>query len=392
MLRKTYAVIDGDILRNNTKEIIKEYQDYDYYFGVVKNNAYHHGMKCVLDLIKGGINYLAVSSLEEAIQVRKYTHDTPVLCLEPISLDNIDDAINASITLTVDSLAYLQELIKNDLYAPLKIHIAIDSGMNRLGIKTNEEFNEAIKIIRQFKKLDLEGIYTHFATSGTCDPYWDKQLKTFQEITKNIDLSTIKIVHLGRSLTLVNHPKIPFANGIRLGIILYGFSQSRKKVKGLKNKLRELKINYLKKKYNCSETFSENNLKLKTAMSLYSQVISSREVQENDVIGYNTYKIPEKGFIATIPIGYADGVTKEFQTVYINGNYCQIVSDSMDMIMVYSKEKIKIGEKVEIFGNHISVSDVCRKTNMNAYHLFNQISHRITRVHSTKEGREEIQY
>ena len=110
------------------------------------------------------------------------------------------------------------------------------------------------------------------------------------------------------------------------------------------------------------------------------------------MIGYNTYKIPEKGFIATIPIGYADGVTKEFQTVYINGNYCQIVSDSMDMIMVYSKEKIKIGEKVEIFGNHISVSDVCRKTNMNAYHLFNQISHRVTRVHSTKEGREEIQY
>ena len=89
MQRKTYAVIDGNILTKNVEEIRKKYPDYQYYFGVVKNNAYHHGMKSVLDLIRGGINYLAVSSLEEALSVRKYTTDTPVLCLEPISLDLI---------------------------------------------------------------------------------------------------------------------------------------------------------------------------------------------------------------------------------------------------------------------------------------------------------------
>ena len=94
MQRKTYALINGDTLTQNVLEIKKQYQDYEYYFGVVKNNAYHHGMKCVLDLIRGGVNYLAVSSLEEALQVRKYTSDTPILCLEPIDLEFIDDIIN----------------------------------------------------------------------------------------------------------------------------------------------------------------------------------------------------------------------------------------------------------------------------------------------------------
>ena len=71
MYRKTYARIDGGILENNVKEIIKKYDKYKYYIGVVKNNAYHHGIKVINNLIQGGVNYLAVSSLEEALSVRK---------------------------------------------------------------------------------------------------------------------------------------------------------------------------------------------------------------------------------------------------------------------------------------------------------------------------------
>ena len=392
MQRKTYAEIDGDIIKNNVLEIKKKYPDYQYYIGVVKNNAYHHGMKCVLDMIEGGINYLAVSSLEEAIMVRKYTSTTPVLCLEPISLENIDDAINLNITLTVDSLNYVKELVKKDLFAPLKVHIAIDSGMNRLGFQTSSDLDKALQIMQKEKNIVVEGIYTHFATSGVADPYWDKQLETFKTITHNIDFKSIPIVHLGRSLTLVNHPKIEFANAIRLGIILYGFSQSRKEGTNLRSKLRAFKRNYLQKKYDCSSTTLENDLQLNPAMSLYSEIISVRKVCKDDVVGYNTYKVENDGYIATIPIGYADGVTKDFQKVYIKDATYKIVSDSMDMIMVYSEEELKIGTKVEIFGPHIQVSKVCQRCGMNAYHLFNQISHRVTRVHKTKDTKEEIIY
>lgn len=392
MQRKTYAEINGDTLKKNTEEILKEYRDYKYYIGVVKNNAYHHGMRCVLDLIRGGINYLAVSSLEEAFQVRKYNQEIPILCLEPISLENIDDAINANITITIDSLEYVQNLSQKDLFAPLKIHIAIDSGMNRLGIKTRAELNASVELIKNTKKLELEGIYTHFATSGITDPFWDKQLSTFEEITSDIDLAQIKIVHLGRSLTLVNHKKIPYANGVRLGIILYGFSQSKKEGKSLREKLRRIKMKYLQKKNHCSETTLSNSLKLNTAMSLYSHVISTRKVKKGEVVGYNTYKIEEDGYVGTIAIGYADGVTKKFGQVCINGKYCDIISDSMDMIMVYSKEKIGLNEKVEIFGENISISEVCQRCQINAYHLFNQISNRVTRIHTSNSEKEEINY
>lgn len=391
MQRKTYAYIDGNILENNIKEIKKKYPDYKYYIGVVKNNAYHHGMKCVLDMIRGGINYFAVSSLEEALALRKYT-DYPVLILEPISLEFVSDAINNNITLTVESLEYTKELLKEDIYSELKVHLAIDSGMNRLGFQTRKELDEALKLLKEHKKIVVEGLFTHFATSGVMDPHWDNQVKKFLNITKNIDFKEIPMVHLGRSLTLVNHPKLEYANAVRLGIIMYGFSQSRKEGTSLRSKLQKLKRNHYQKKYECSKTFLENDLKLNTAMSLYTEVISTRKVHAGDIVGYNAYPIKEDGYILTLPVGYADGVTKDYKEVAIESKRYKIVSDCMDMIMVYSETPIKIGTKVEIFGRTIPISSVTRRLGLNSYHLFNQISDRVVRVHRSNDIEEEITY
>ena len=391
MQRKTYAYIDGNILENNIKEIKKKYPDYKYYIGVVKNNAYHHGMKSVLDMIRGGINYFAVSSLEEALALRKYT-DYPVLILEPISLEFVSDAINNNITLTVESLEYTKELLKEDIYSELKVHLAVDSGMNRLGFQTRKELEEALKLLKEHKKIVVEGLFTHFATSGVMDPHWDNQVKKFLNITKNIDLSKIPMVHLGRSLTLVNHPKLEYANAVRLGIIMYGFSQSRKEGSSLRSKLQKLKRNHYQKKYECSKTFLENDLKLNTAMSLYTEVISTRKVHTGDIVGYNAYPIKEDGYILTLPVGYADGVTKDYKEVAIESKRYKIVSDCMDMIMVYSETPIKVGTKVEIFGRTIPISSVTRRLGLNSYHLFNQISDRVVRVHRSNDIEEEITY
>ncbi len=392
MQRKTYALIDGDQLEKNVKEIKRKYPDYKYYIGVVKNNCYHHGMKSILNLIEGGVNYLAVSSLEEALMARKYHSSIPILCLEPIDLEFIDDVLNSDITITVDSLGYLKSLEEKDLYTKLKIHLKIDSGMHRLGFTDRDEVEEAYEKIRKHPKMILEGIYSHFATLGITDPHWDNQVKSFLEITGLIDLKQIPIVHFGRSATLVEHPKLPFCNGIRLGIVMYGFSQSRKDGTDLKSKLRVLKRNYLQKKNHCSKTILENDLNVKTAFSLYSTIISERKVKAGDVVGYNTYKVEEDGYIYTIPIGYADGVTKSFGEVSINGGRFPIVSDSMDMILFYAPIFLEVGMKVEIMGQFISLQEVCRKTNQNAYHLLNQIQNRVVRVHKSKEEKEEIYY
>lgn len=390
MYRKTYAKIDGKILEENVREIKKKYNEYTYYIGVVKNNAYGHGMKVVQNLIRGGINYLAVSSLEEALQIRKFTLDIPILVLEPISLEFIDDAISNKITLTVESLDYLKSLYKLDLPYEVKVHLKLDTGMNRLGMKTNKEVKEAVKIISKNENIFLEGIYTHFATTGVQDFYYDRQVAKFLELTNEIDLSTIPIVHLDRSLTFVTHEKLTFANGVRLGIALFGFSGSRKLGTGLKGTLRNLKRKMFIKKYHISPTILENDLKLSTAFSLYSEVMSIRKVTKGEVVGYNaSYQVKEDGFIATIPIGFADGVTKEFGFVAIRKKKYPIVADAMDMIMVLVDEAVKGQDKVEIFGDTISIGETKSRLNTNAQHLFTQITTRVPRVHV--EGKDEVE-
>lgn len=391
MQRKTYAIIDGNKIKENVKEIKKHYPDYKYYIGVVKNNAYHHGIKCVTSMILGGVNYFAVSSLEEAISLRNYT-DFPILILEPIALDLVLDAINLNLTITVDSLDYAKKLVDVDLFAKLKVHLAVDSGMNRLGIKDAGELKEAYTLLLENDKINLEGLYTHFATSGIMDPYYDKQLKTFKSITSGISLKDIPIVHLGRSLTLVTREKLDFVNGIRLGIIMYGMSLSSNLGNGLKGKLRELKRTLIRKKYKCSECHFTNDLNLKTAFSLYSSVMAVRRVYKGDNVGYNTYKVKNDGYIITIPIGYADGVTKDFKYVAYKGKKLPIVSDSSDMLMAFSEEYINIDEKIEIFGSSISVREAARNLNVNTYHLFNQIQNRVLRIHKNGDELEEIFY
>ena len=392
MYRKTYAIIDGNQLEENVKKIKNKYSGYTYYIGVVKNNAYSHGFRVVRNLIKGGINYLAVSSLDEALSVRKFSRTIPILVLEPIDLEYMDDVMNNKITITVESLDYVKELNKINLPFTIKIHLKIDTGMNRLGFKTNKDVKEAIKIILKNDKLELEGIYSHFASSGIADVYYDQQLNTFLKLTKGIDLKEIPIVHLDRSLTLVTHEKLAFVTGVRLGIVLYGFSQNRRII-GLKGKLRELKRQlYLKRKH-ISKTILTNDLDVKEAFGLYSTVMSIRKVTKNEFVGYNaSYKVKEDGFIATIPIGYADGVSKEFQYVVIHKKKYKIVADSMDMLMVLVDKNVKVKDKVEIFGDTISIKEVARTLNTNAYHVLNTITNRVPRIHKENDDTIEINY
>lgn len=380
MYRKTYALINKETLKNNVSEVKRKYPNYEYYFGVVKNNAYGHGDTVVSALLEGGINYLAVSSLDEAMNIRKFAKKIPILILEPISLEFIDVAVKNDITITVDNLEYVKSLTKLKLNQTLKVHFKIDSGMNRLGFKNRNDIKTSYELITKKENIFLEGIYTHFATSGRGDNYYDFQVNNVYNLIEDIDLDTIPIIHFDRSLTFVSHNKLKNVNGVRLGIVMYGFSGSVNPDTSFKGKLRKLKKSLSGIK--TSPYISVNNLNLKTAFSLYSSVISVRKVCMGEHVGYNaTYVAPSDGYIATIAIGYADGVTKDFKYVYINNRKYEIVSDSMDMIMVFVDSNVKIGDKVEIFGDHIKIKEVTRLLNTNSYHLFNMITSRVPRIY-----------
>ncbi len=372
MYRDTYAVIDTKKILENAKYITNTY-DYEYYFGVVKYNAYGHGFETIKALIKGGVNYLAVATLDEALEIRNSYPKIPILILEPINLEYLDKAIYYDITITVDSLKYLKELIEIPINKRLAVHFKVDSGMNRLGFKDSDDFSEAYGLIANSEFLYLEGVYTHFATSGINDRYYAKQVDNFLRITKNVNLSVIHIVHADRSITLANKPKLDFCNGCRFGMLAYGVSGRKinlSKMQKLKNKIKNLlgrSTNYPKV------------LPLNTAFELYSEVISLRKANAGECIGYGTYFLDSDAKVATIPIGYADGVDKSFKYVYIAGTKCPIVADTMDMIMVLVPDKVKVKDKVEIIGKNIPVLDVCKNTGLNAYHLFARISTRVPR-------------
>lgn len=384
MYRKTYALINCDTLKQNIKNIKENYK-YKYYIGVVKANAYGHGDYIVNSLIEGGINYLAASSLEECLNIRKRNEEIPILCLEPIDHEYLNICEKYNITITIPDYEYFKDLNPN---LNLKAHIKIDSGMNRLGFKNKNEVKE---VYDKFKNsnIEIEGIYTHIGVSGIWDEYYDKTIKAFEEITSLIDLNQIKIIHISRSLTLVTHKMPKYVTALRLGIIMYGFAQKLNKPKGL----RLIKRNLFLKKHNIKDITYENNLNLKRAFSLHTTVMSIKEVKKGEYVGYGAKYIAQEDIkIAILPIGFADGLNKSYenQNVIINNKKYKIIGEiGMDMIAVKIDDSVKLKDHVIIFTD---AKEKANELGISAYQLFTSITNRVPRVYIENGNNKEIKY
>lgn len=390
MYRNTYVEINIDNLEHNVKEIIKKYPEYQYYFGVVKGNAYGHSDKIAKYLLQCGINYLAVASLEEGISIRNDGVTAPILCLEPIDVEYINKCIENNITITVHDYYYYQELMNKNLDKPLKVHIKIDSGLCRLGFTNKDEIKEVVNGLLKKPNIILEGIFTHFATDGIYDVSWDNQYAKFLELTSEIDLSQIPIVHLGRSQTLLNHEKIPFANGIRLGIILYGYNPTPKPLpKGFLNTLRKWKRQYYNKKHHISPTITQIDINLKTAFSLYSEVMQVKEIPKGSFVGYGRiYEAQEDMRVAVIPIGYADGFSRKNKgrDIVIRGKRYPLVGDvNMGMVIAKVDENVKEKDKVTLIGEQIPMREAAKYMQTSVYEGSCMINDWVPRV-LTKNG------
>ena len=369
-MRETYALIDLDNLKENIKEIKRVYNDYKYYIGVVKANAYGHGIKCVKELEEAGINYLAVSSLEEAIEARKYSK-LPILCFGYVDLKYIDKVIDNNITLTIISYEYYKELI--NLNKNIKVHLKINSGMNRFGIKDKEQVKEIVNKLKD-SNMNLEGIYTHLATSGVNDIYYDYQIRQFEEITSLIDLKEIPIVHIFNSLGLARHKKLSYTNGVRLGLMMYGFSYNVGNLSTIGSIKRKIKLGNKK----ISNTTLTNDLKLKKVLSLYSEVININKIKKGEFVGYGAnYIANADSYIAIIPIGHADGITSTYKYVDINNKRYKIVGICMDYIMVLVDKNIKLHDKVALINENITIGEIA--TNDTPHHILVSITPRVER-------------
>ena len=345
MYRSTYSDIYLNNIKYNVKTIINNYKGYKYYIGVVKADSYgHNSNKTVKSIIDGGCNYLAVSSLDEALIIRK-EFDIPILCLGIINYKYISICEENNIDVTVTNLDYLNK-IKD---YKVNIHIKIDTGMNRLGVKDKDEFNSIFNIIKD-SKVNLKGIYTHIYDASN-KTNTNKQIKCFKDITSDIDLSKIDMVHIAQSDTLVNYPKIDFCNGCRLGIIMYGLTSSA--------------------------------LNLKNTIDLVSEVIEIKRLKKGETVSYNgIYKADTDILIGIVSIGYADGVNRHLKGayVYINNKKYEILGNiCMDMLMVKIDDSVKLNDKVYIYKDISHIKTLSKYLNTIPYELICNISKRVPR-------------
>ena len=347
MYRKTYVEINLNSIKNNVKKLVDKYSNYQYYFGIVKADCYgHYGNETVKTIVDAGCNYLAVATLDEAMEIRKDIKDIPILCLGIIDIEYIPVCVENNITITISNLDYVKSLSSNP---NLKVHIKINTGMNRLGISSKSEFDETYKLINE-KNFILEGIYTHIYDVNNKDNTL-KQFDTFEYITSSIDLSSIPIVHVGASETTEYYPKKDYVNGCRLGIAMYGL------------------VDY--------------NDNFDSTFSLYSEVIQINKV-DNGTVGYNGMYHANNDLIAVIPIGYADGIIRKNtgRYVYINDKKYQIVGNvCMDMLFVKVDDSVKVGDRVTLIKDIDHIKEIANHLDTITYEVICSISKRVPRIY-----------
>lgn len=349
MYRKTYIEIDSRKLKENILNIKSKYPEYEYYMGVVKGNAYGFGYNIIDTLIQNGINYLIVSSLDEALEIRKINSFIPILCLEPIDIKYIEICLKHDISISISSYQYFEKINNIELSKQLKVHLKVDTGLNRLGLTNSSEIEKIIEICEKKENIFIEGIYSHFATSGINDDYWFYQLRNFEKLIENIDITKIPIIHLGSSVSLVTKKKIPFCNAIRLGIIMYG-----------------LMPNYL----------------FNPIFSLYSHIVEIKDLEKNQRIGYgnNFYMTNKKTKIGIIPLGYSDGFSKanDKLDVFIKNKKYKIIKVFMNLTVIEIDNEVKIDDKVTIIDSSNLLS-FCKCNNLTYYEVMSSLNNSIER-------------
>ncbi|HWO96157.1 MAG TPA: alanine racemase [Bacillus sp. (in: firmicutes)] len=366
--RDTWTEINLDHIAYNIRSAKKILPDNQHLIAVVKANAYGHGDAQVARVaIEEGARMLAVAFLDEAIALREKGIMHPTLVLGAVSPLYIKEASHRGVHLTIPNVEWLEEVVQKcpDLQAPLYVHLKVDTGMGRLGVRSLKELEKAALLLRGNSKIILEGIFTHFATADELDNR--KYNIQYEEFKKMVDyLNDLgfypSYIHSANSAALLRFPQNTF-NTVRLGIAMYGLSPS-------------------------AEMKEVLPFPLKEALSLHSRIVHIKKVKKGDTISYGaTYVAEQEEWIGTVPIGYADGWIRRMQHfhVLVDGNLVPIVGRvCMDQMMIRLPRKYPLGEKVTLIGRQmaeeISIDDVAHHMQTINYEVPCLISQRVPRL------------
>ncbi len=362
----------------NLEQIVRNYKIYSSVIGnggkiipVVKANAYGHGDTEVAKVLEDcGTDFFAVSTVSEAVKLRIGGILGKILILGYTPPNLLYLLQDYDIIQTVVSESYAMELLK---YAPknAEFHVAVDTGMHRIGI-SSENIENTIKTVKSLSKsLKITGIFTHLSVAGSKKiedvTFTESSIEKIVKICDALSELSLMYIHFLNSAGGLSYVNTPF-NTVRLGISLYGYPPSK-------------------------DISLPNGIA--PALEWKSMVISVRWVNEGESIGYGrSFKCGRKMKIATVACGYADGYPRILSNkgaVIINGSFAKIVGNiCMDMMMVDVTDvrDVKEGDTAVLMGKcgdvQISAEDLADLSNTISYEILTGISERVERIYIKK--------
>ncbi len=362
--RPTKAVINLGAIKHNLTSFQKKNEQAEV-IAVVKADAYGHGVVAVAQaVIENGVRMLAVATPDEALYLRDQGVNVDILVLGATPASFIPVAQQRNITVSAISLEWLAMAashLAQELNA-LKIHLKVDTGMRRIGVQV-DEVDEAIAFIADHS-FSLKGVFSHFATADEPDsPLFTKQVRALNSVLEKLEDATI-MFHVSNSAAAIMHPELS-CDAVRVGISLYGIAPSP----------------YVKRAM---------DVDLQPALSLETEIIHVKKVNAGETLSYGgTYQTAQDEWIATLPIGYADGMLRglQGQEVLVKGQRAPIVGRiCMDQCMIRLPEQMAVGEKVQLIGRQgdqqIFIDEWARKLNTIPYEIPCILTKRVPRLYS----------
>ena len=362
--RDTWAEIQLDYLQENVLSVRNHLPTDVDIFAVVKANGYGHGdVQVARTALEAGAHGLCVAFLDEALALRKNGIDVPILVLGASRPEDASIAAKNNISLTVFQKDWLEKAILTLNNHSLSVHVKCDTGMGRIGIRNKSELKNIVNVIEINDNLIFEGIFTHFATADVLNTdYYEAQLHRFMEMVDALEKKP-RYIHCANSAATLRFPQSGF-NAVRLGIAMYGLSPS-------------------------DEMSNLIPFSLKEVFSLHTKIVHVKKLSPGESISYGaTYQTKNEEWIATLPIGYADGWIRKLQgqVVLVEGKEAPIVGRiCMDQCMIRLPYYMPIGTNVTLIGKQeglfISINDIANKLETINYEIPCTISKRVPRVY-----------
>ncbi len=371
---RVWAEVDLDAIIDNVKSIKQNINEDTQIIAVIKTDGYGHGALPIARVMQNepGVWGFAVATAEEAGLLRESGVKSNLLILGYTFPYSYEQLIQDDVQLAVFMPDVAKQLSDKavELGKTCKIHIKVDTGMTRIGITPDEEGLSFVKEIQALPGLEIEGIFTHFATADEQNKEKTyKQLKSFMEfvdiVEKTLDIK-IPMKHCSNSAGIID---IPEANldAVRAGIILYGLWPSAE--------------------------VNRNKISLKPALSLKSKIVYVKKVPKNQEISYGgIYTTFRDTQVATICIGYGDGYPRSLSNVghiLVNGQKAPIIGRiCMDQFMVDVTDiegNVCVGDTVTLIGQdgdmEITMEELGDQSGRFNYELSCDLGKRIPRIY-----------